>query len=46
MDSATPPPPAALHITVWLLPARQVLHRVHQQRYNCQNQQKRQDKMQ
>jgi len=35
MDSTpvTPPPPATLHITVWLLPARQVLHRIHQQRY-------------
>jgi hypothetical protein len=33
--TATPPPPAALHITPWTLPAKQVLHRVHQDLYNA-----------
>ena len=34
-STATPAPPAALHITPWTLPAEQVLHRVHQDLYKA-----------
>jgi len=34
-DTATPAPPATLHITPWTLPAKQVLHRVHQDLYKA-----------
>lgn len=33
--TATPAPPATLHITPWTLPAKQVLHRVHQDLYKA-----------
>lgn len=33
--TATPAPPATLHVTPWTLPADQVLHRVHQDLYKA-----------
>ena len=33
--TATPAPPATLHITPWALPAKQVLHRVHEDPYKA-----------
>ncbi|MEO3714113.1 RES family NAD+ phosphorylase [Roseateles flavus] len=33
--TTTPAPPATLHITAWTLPAKQVLHRVHQDQYRA-----------
>lgn len=33
--TATPAPPATLHVTAWTLPAKQVLHRVHQDLYEA-----------
>ena len=33
--TATPAPPATLHITPWALPAKQVLHRVHEDLYKA-----------
>lgn len=33
--TATPAPPAKLHVTPWTLPVKQVLHRVHQDLYEA-----------
>lgn len=34
-STATPAPPATLHITPWMLPAEHVVHRVHQDLYKA-----------
>jgi hypothetical protein len=35
MSTATPAPPATLHVTPWTLASKQVLHRVHSDRYQA-----------